>query len=95
MSIAESKTRETIRTGGLSGVVGWVGMVLLQGSTLPTLYAAITGTAHLPPLSLTALTWVGLSLYLYNAIAQRNTLYIVGNTIGLTLNSILLGFILL
>ena len=34
-------------------------------------------------------------MYLWNAIYTRNTLYIVGNVIGLILNSIMIGLILL
>jgi hypothetical protein len=92
---ASTSTATPAVTGRASGLAGWIGMVMLQGSTLPTLYDALTGVAYLPPLSLTALTWAGLSLYLWNAIAQRNVLYMVGNTIGLTLNSIVMGLILI
>jgi hypothetical protein len=78
-----------------SGIAGWTGMALLQGSTLPTLLNSIEGNAHLPPLSLTVMTWLGLSLYLWNSIATKNTLYTVGNAIGLTLNTIMIGLIIL
>ena len=79
----------------MAGLAGWVGMVMLQGNTVPTLLASLNGAAKLPPLSLTFLTWCGLCLYLWNAIANKNTLYMVGNVIGLTLNSLMLGLILL
>ena len=78
-----------------SGIAGWTGMALLQGSTLPTLLNSLEGSAHLPPLSLTVMTWLGLSLYLWNSIATNNTLYTVGNAIGLTLNTIMIGLIIL
>ena len=70
-------------------------MVLLQGSTLPTLIASLNGDVILPPLSLSGLTFAGLVLYLWRAIDERNMLYIVGNSIGLVLNSIIIGLILL
>jgi hypothetical protein len=70
-------------------------MVLLQGSTLPTLIASLNGDVILPPLSLSSLTFSGLVLYLWRAIDERNMLYIVGNSIGLVLNSIIIGLIIL
>ncbi len=76
-------------------LAGWVGMALLQGASIPALLDSLSGAADLPPLSMTCLTWLGLTLYLWNAINQRNTLYIVGNCIGLTLNSIMIGLLLL
>lgn len=80
----------------MAGSAGWIGMVLLQSSTVPALLSAgLSGSADLPPLSLTLLTWMGLTLYLWNAINQRNRLYIVGNCIGLGLNSIMLALLLL
>ena len=79
----------------MAGLAGWVGMIMLQGNNIPTLLASLSGSAHLPPLSLTSLTWCGLTMYLWNAIHTRNTLYIVGNVIGLILNSIMIGLILL
>ena len=78
-----------------SGIAGWVGMALLQGSTLPTLLNSIEGNAHLPSFAVTVMTWLGLSLYLWNSIATNNTLYTVGNAIGLTLNTIMIGLIIL
>jgi len=78
----------------MAGLAGWVGMIMLQGNNVPTLLASLSGSAHLPPLSLTSLTWCGLLLYLWNAIHTGNRLYIVGNVIGLTLNSIMVGLII-
>jgi len=78
----------------MAGLAGWVGMIMLQGNNVPTLLASLSGSAHLPPLSLTMLTWCGLTMYLWNGIHTRNTLYIVGNVIGLTLNSVMLGLII-
>ena len=60
-----------------------------------SLVASLSGSVNLPPLSLTSLTWCGLTMYLWNAFYTRNTLYIVSNVIGLILNSIMIGLILL
>ena len=68
---------------------------MLQGATLPTLLASRSGDVHLPPLSLSGLTFTGLVLYLWRAIDAKDWLYIVGNSIGLVLNSIIIGLILL
>lgn len=73
---------------------GWVGMCLIHGSTIPVTVSTIMGwNESLPPLSMILLIWTGLALFLWCAVYQRNTLYIVSNAIGFALNSILLSLI--
>ena len=78
----------------LSNLCGWVGMILIHGATAPTSISAIMGwSTHLPPLYFVLMIWSGLFLFLVNSIIQRNTLYIVSNAIGFSLNSLLLSLI--
>ncbi len=75
-------------------LAGWLAMVMLHSNTIPTTIALILGyNAILPPLSMVLLTWAGLALYLWRAVYQRDTLYMVSNGIGFALNSLLLAII--
>ena len=75
-------------------IAGWLAMVMLHSNTMPTTIGIIMGkNMVLPPLSMVLLTWFGLALYLWRAIYQRDTLYMVSNGIGFALNSILLAIL--
>lgn len=75
---------------------GWVGMVCIHGATLPITVSNIMGWSdNLPPLSMVALVWSGLALYLWRAVAVNDRLHIVSNSIGFTLNSLLLALMFL
>jgi uncharacterized protein with PQ loop repeat len=77
--------------GALSG---WVGMILIHGATLPTTLGVILGHSdRVPPVSMVILVWSGLMLFLFRAIVQKDTLYIVSNAVGFFFNSILLALI--
>lgn len=79
-----------------SELAGWVGMVLLQGATLPTMLNRLFNpeTATLPPVSMVLLVWCGLALYFWRAFAQKDYLYMVSNGVGLFLNSVLMALII-
>jgi hypothetical protein len=78
----------------LANLSGWVGMILIHGATLPTTLSVILGySTVLPPLSMVLLIWSGLFLFLVSAIANKNMLYIVSNSIGFVFQSVLLSLI--
>ena len=78
----------------LGSLSGWVGMVLIHGATLPTTLGVIMGYSdRVPPVSMVILVWSGLMLFLFRAIVQKDTLYIVSNSVGFFFNSILLALI--
>lgn len=89
------KTKTDDNKARLANAGGWLGMLLLQGATVPTTASRILGNADtpLPPLSMVLLVWAGLALYLIRAIYQRDRLYIVSNAVGFVLNSVLLALI--
>lgn len=80
---------------GVNNQLGWAGVVLLQGATLPSMLARLTGgsEATLPPLSMVLMVWIGLMFYLVRAIRQNDVVYITSNGIGMLLNSIMLALI--
>jgi uncharacterized protein with PQ loop repeat len=81
---------------GLNNQLGWIGVLLLQGATLPSMIDRLTvGTdASLPPLSMVLMVWTGLGFYLARAIRQNDVVYITSNGIGMFLNSVLLAMII-
>jgi hypothetical protein len=75
-------------------ISGWLGMVLIHSATLPTTLGVILGYSNnVPPVSMVILVWTGLVLFLFRAIVQKDTLYIVSNAVGFFFNSILLALI--
>ena len=78
----------------LGSLSGWFGMILIHGATLPTTLSVIMGNStSVPPVSMVILVWSGLMLFLFRAIVQKDTLYIVSNAVGFFFNSILLALI--
>jgi len=78
----------------LGDISGWIGMVLIQSATLPTIINRIFDpTVAMPPLSMVLLIWSGLFLFLIRAIIQKDMLYIISNSIGFLSQSVLLYLI--
>lgn len=79
---------------GVNNALGWAGVVLLQGATLPSMIGRLSGSdADLPPVSMVLMVWAGLLLYLIRAVRQKDVVYITSNAIGFLLNSVLLYLI--
>jgi hypothetical protein len=76
----------------LTESAGWAGLALIHGATLPTTLGAIfAGATTFPPLSMVLMVWAGLFLFLIQACAARNILYISSNAIGFALQTALLA----
>jgi uncharacterized protein with PQ loop repeat len=74
--------------------VGWIGMILIHGATLPVTIKNIMGTVTvMPPVEMVLMVWGGLFLFLIRAIVNKDTLYIVSNAIGFFFNTVLLALI--
>jgi len=62
--------------------LGWMGVILVNLATIPTLVAILTGlTEKVPPVDLVLFMWVGLFLFFVKAAISKDLLNIV--TIGL------------
>jgi uncharacterized protein with PQ loop repeat len=72
--------------------IGYAGLVLLQLNYVPAIYQAIK-TGETMPIASLLFSIAGLSCYLYNSVKLKNTLYTIGNAIGLLGNLILLGMV--
>jgi hypothetical protein len=75
-------------------LMGWIGMILIHSATLPVTLGVIFGVSEqLPPVSMVILVWSGLFLFLVRAVAQKDMLYMVSNSLGFFFQSILLALI--
>jgi hypothetical protein len=73
---------------------GWLGMLFIQGATVPTTIGILNGQdVKLPEISLVLMVWTGLALYFIRAIGNRDFLHITSNGIGFFLQSSLLALI--
>ena len=73
---------------------GWVGMILIQSSTIPVSISIIRGNVErIPPIDMTTMIWAGLFLFLLRSISNKDTLYIVSNSVGFFFQTILLTLI--
>ena len=77
-----------------SETMGWVGLACLQFNSVPAIISSIE-TGNTTPIGTILLTMIGLALYLVRSLATKDTLYTVGNIIGIVGNAILLATILL
>ena len=73
-------------------VAGWVGLACLQFNSVPAIISSVE-TGSTTPVGTVALTLIGLVLYLIRSLSAQDTLYTVGNTIGIVGNLILLATI--
>ena len=78
----------------IGNISGWLGMILIQSSTLPVTYNVLMGNAtHVPPFSMIFLVWSGIILYLIRAIIQKDIVHITSNTIGFVTQSALMALV--
>ena len=83
------------KTQKLGNIAGWLGMILIQSSTLPVTYNIWKGTAtNIPPVSMVVLVWAGIVLYLIRAITHKDWLHITSNGIGFFTQTILMALII-
>ena len=75
-----------------SNLLGLIGMVFIQGATLPSLFGVLFSNGTPPPLTLLVGVFVGLCFYQARAIRNIKTewVYVIGNTIGLISNATLI-----
>jgi len=79
----------------IDNTIGWVGMLLVQGASFPSLYLLIiTGEAELPPLSMVLMLQGGLALYFARAVRQKDIVYLVSNGLGFAIQTLLFCLII-
>jgi hypothetical protein len=74
--------------------LGWMAVIVLHASTLPSLLAVMSGlTDRLPGVDLVLLVWTGLTLLFIRATVQRDMLNIVTIGLGFIIQATLMALI--
>jgi len=74
--------------------LGWMAIIILHASTLPSLLAVMSGlTDRLPGLDLVLLVWTGLTLLFVKATVQRDMLNIVTIGFGFIIQATMMALI--
>ena len=75
--------------------LGWIAVILIHLSTIPTLIAILTGlTEKTPPVDLVLATWAGLFLFFVKAAISRDLLNIVTIGLGFAIQASIMALIL-
>ena len=75
--------------------LGWIAIVMLHFSSIPTLWAVILGeTDKLPNLDLMIFIWAALTTLFVKAILEKDRLYITTIALGFVAQTLMSGIIL-
>lgn len=75
--------------------LGWMGVILVNLATIPTLIAILTGlTEKVPPVDLVLFMWVGLFMFFVKAAISKDLLNIVTIGLGFFIQAGLMALIL-
>ncbi len=75
--------------------LGWIAVILVHFSTIPTLIAILTGlTEKTPPVDLVLASWAGLFLFFVKAAISRDLLNIVTIGLGFVVQASIMALIL-
>jgi len=78
-----------------ANTLGWIGIIIIHLSTIPTLLAMLTGlTEKTPPVDMVLATWVGLFLFFIKSVIERNVLNIVTVGLGFAVQAGIMALIL-
>jgi hypothetical protein len=75
--------------------IGWLAVIIIHLSTIPTLVAVLTGlTEKMPPVDLVLFAWAGLLLLFIKATIQKDLLNIVTIGFGFFVQASLMALII-
>lgn len=94
-TMEEFKTFITTKTGQVSAeTFGWLAILVLHASTIPSLLAVMSGlTDRLPGVDLVLLVWTGLSLLFIKAAVQKDMLNLITIGFGFIVQAVLMALI--
>ena len=74
--------------------VGWLAVIVLHASTIPSLLAVMSGlTDRLPGVDLVLLVWTGLTLLFVKASVQKDMLNIITIGLGFIIQAVMMALI--
>lgn len=75
--------------------LGWIAVIVIHLSTIPTLLALLTGlTEKTPPVELVLATWTGLFLFFVKAAISKDLLNVITIGLGFVVQAALMALIL-
>jgi hypothetical protein len=85
----------TTKVGVISAeTFGWLAVIVLHASTIPSLFAIMAGlTDRMPAVDLVLLVWAGLSLLFVKAAVQKDMLNLVTIGIGFIAQAVMMALI--
>lgn len=94
-TMEEFKTFITTKIGQVSAeTFGWLAVLVLHASTIPSLLAVMSGlTDRLPGVDLVLLVWTGLALLFIKAAVQKDMLNIITIGFGFIVQAVLMALI--
>lgn len=77
-----------------SETLGWLAVIVLHASTVPSLLAIMAGlTDRMPGVDLVLLVWTGLTLLFVKAAVQKDMLNVVTIGVGFIIQAVLMALI--
>jgi hypothetical protein len=74
--------------------VGWLAVIVLHASTIPSLLAVMSGlTDRLPGVDLVLLVWTGLTLLFIKAAVQKDMLNLITIGLGFIIQAVMMALI--
>jgi hypothetical protein len=75
--------------------IGWIGLVLLLASLIPTFLAVMAGvTDKLPPIDLVLFMWAALVTFFIRAAILKDTVVVLTVGVGFMVNAVFMALIL-
>ena len=73
---------------------GWLAVVVLHASTIPSMFALMAGlTDRMPPVDLVLLIWTGLALLFVKAAVQKDMLNVITIGVGFIAQAVMMALI--
>lgn len=93
MAVANFITTQLVNVS--AHALGWIALVMLHFSSVPTLWAVLIGQSDkLPSIDLMIFIWSALTTLFVKAILEKDRLYVTTIAIGFVAQTVLMGLIL-
>lgn len=74
--------------------IGWIGILLLHGATLPTMLGLMFGMTDKPPsIDMVLIVWAALGMFFMKAIIQRDILNLITIGLGFIMQATLMALV--
>ena len=85
--------KASIRKVTIDGI-GWTALLTLHAVTIPTLVGLMTGLSdRTPPIDMVLILWVGLALFYFKSILEKNIVSIIIIGLGFIAQSVLMALV--